>query len=87
MQKTKRQKIKKILRKFQLSFQHYVKKNDAQAKKWFSYNAKFQLELTILCFWTKFAQKGYLQSKIDKMNTIIEFCIFELVELPNFNLA
>ena len=27
---------------------------------------KFQLKLTILTFWTKFVQKGYLQSKTEK---------------------
>ena len=31
---------------------------------------KFQVKLVILSFWTKFAQKQYSQSKIDKMNTI-----------------
>ena len=40
---------------------------------------KFQLKLLILIFWTKFAQKGYFQSKMKKVNSIIEFCIFELV--------
>ena len=29
----------------------------------------FQLNLTILIFWTKFAQKGCFQSKTGKMNT------------------
>ena len=40
---------------------------------------KFKLKLTILIFWTKFAQKGYFQSKTEKVNVTIEFCIFELV--------
>ena len=29
-------------------------------------------------FWTKFAQQGYFRSKMKKVNSIIEFCIFEL---------
>ena len=40
---------------------------------------KFQLELTILIFWTKFAKKGYFQSKTEKVKTTIEFWIFKLV--------
>ena len=32
--------VRKILRKFQPNFQHYVKKIEAQAKKWFSYKKK-----------------------------------------------
>ena len=40
---------------------------------------KFQLKVTILIFWTKFAKKGYFHSKTKKVNSIIEFCIFELV--------
>ena len=42
-------------------------------------DTKFQLKLTILIFWTKFAKKGYFQSKAEKLNIPIEFCIFELV--------
>ena len=40
---------------------------------------KFQNKLTILAFWTKFAQKEYFWSKAEKVNTTIRFCIFELV--------
>ena len=47
---------------------------------------EFQLKLTILIFWTKFAQKGCFCSKTEKVNTTIDFCIFELVYLPNFSL-
>ena len=43
-----------------------------------SIGAKFQLKLTILIFLTKFAQQDYFQSKTNKMNTAIEFRIFEL---------
>ena len=48
-------------------------------------DTKFQLKLTILIFWTKFAKKGYFQSKAEKLNIPIEFCIFELVQEPNFS--
>ena len=47
---------------------------------------KFQLKLTILIFWTKFAQKGYFRFKTERVNTTIEFCIFELNQVPNFSL-
>ena len=40
---------------------------------------KFQLKLTVLICWTKFAPKGCFRSKIENVNTTIEFCIFELV--------
>ena len=40
---------------------------------------KFQLKLTILIYWTKFALKVCFQSKTEEVDTIIEFCIFELV--------
>ena len=33
---------------------------------------QFQLKLTILIFWTKFARKGYFSSKTEKLN--IESC-------------
>ena len=32
--------LRKILGKFQPNFQHYVKKIEAQVKKWFSYKKK-----------------------------------------------
>ena len=47
-----------------------------------SLGTKFQLKLTILNFWAKFAQTGYLRSGAEKLNTIIEFRIFELVQIP-----
>ena len=43
-----------------------------------SLGIKFQLKLITLTFWTKFAQKGYFWSKTKKVNTITEFCTFEL---------
>ena len=52
-----------------------------------SLSTNFQLKLTIEIFWTKFAKKGsYFQSKTDKIDTTIEFCIFELVFVSNFTL-
>ena len=47
---------------------------------------KFQFKPTILIFWTKFAQKGYFQSKSEKMNTTIELCKFKSVYIPHFSL-
>ena len=45
-----------------------------------SLSTNFQIKLTIAMFWTKFAKKGsYFQSKTDKIDTTIEFCIFELL--------
>ena len=49
------------------------------SKMVFQLKPKFQLKLTILTFKTKFAQKWYFQSKIEKMNTFLEFCIFEFL--------
>ena len=37
-------------------------------------------------FWTRFAQKGYFRSKIEKVGTTIEFRIIELASVPNFTL-
>ena len=52
-----------------------------------SLSTNFQFKLTIATFWTKFAKKGsYFQSKTDKIDTTIEFCIFELVFVSNFTL-
>ena len=53
---------------------------------WVGLSTKSQLKLKIFIFWTKFAQKGYFQSKADAMNISIEFCIFKLVQVPNFTL-
>ena len=41
--------------------------------------------MTILIFWTKFAQKWCYGSKAEKMSIIIEFCIFKLAKVPNFS--
>ena len=41
---------------------------------------EFQLKVTILIFWTKFDQKGCFQSKVEKVKTTNEFCVFELVK-------
>ena len=48
-----------------------------------SLGTKFQLKRTILTLWIKFAQKGCFWSKTEKVTTTVEFCIFELVEVPN----
>ena len=44
-----------------------------------SLGTKFQLKLTILILWTKLTQKGYFQSKENKMKITIKLYIFELV--------
>ena len=44
-----------------------------------SLGTKFRIKLTILIFWTKFAQEGCFRYKTEKVNSAIEFCIFELV--------
>ena len=43
------------------------------------------LKLTILIFGPNF-HKSKFRSKTEKINTTIEFCIFELVQVPNFSL-
>ena len=49
-----------------------------------SLTTNFQLKLTNAIFWTRFAKKGsYFQSKRDKINATIVFCILVLVS--NFN--
>ena len=40
-----------------------------------------------MTFWTKFTQKGYFSLKTEKVSNTIRFCIFELVEVPNFSLV
>ena len=43
---------------------------------------KFRVKMTILIFWTKFIQKGCFRLKMEKVNTIIEFCIRGFVQVP-----
>ena len=43
---------------------------------WISLSNEFQLKLKVLIFQTKFAKKGYFQSKREKLNITTEFCIF-----------
>ena len=45
---------------------------------WISVGIKFQLKVTILILWTKFAQKGYFQSKTERTDITIELCMLEL---------
>ena len=52
-----------------------------------SLGIKFHLKQIILIFWTKSVQKGYFRSKTEKVNSISEFCLFHLDQLPNFNLT
>ena len=49
----------------------------------FSTGTKFHIERTILIFWAKFVLKRYFRSKIEKVNTTIEFSIFTLMQVPN----
>ena len=49
-------------------------------------STKFQFKLIISIFWTKFAQKGCSRSKTERVNITIEFNIFELLHVTNFNL-
>ena len=50
-----------------------------------SRSTNFQLKLTNAIFWTKFDKKNsYFQSKSDKIDTTIEFCIFEKIFVSNF---
>ena len=35
--------------------------------------------------WVKFSQKGCFWSQTEKVNITIEFCVFELVYVPNFS--
>ena len=49
----------------------------------FSTGTKFHIEQTILIFWAKFVLKRYFRSKIEKVNTTIEFSIFTLIQVPN----
>ena len=50
-------------------------------------STNFQLKLTIAIFRTKFAKNGsHFQSKTDKIDTTIEFCIFKLAFVSNFTL-
>ena len=52
-----------------------------------SVGTKFQLRLTIWFSDQNLAsQEEYVRSKTEKVNTTIEFCIFELVEVQNFSL-
>ena len=49
-------------------------------------STEFQLKLTILIFWTKFVPKGNFLSKREKVNTTMDFSIFELFLPPNFSI-
>ena len=51
-----------------------------------SLGTKFQLKLKILIFWISFTQKRKFRLETKKVNIIIEFCISNLVYVPNFSL-
>ena len=51
-----------------------------------SLGTNFQFKLSILIFWTKYAQNGCFRLNTEKVNNTIEFYIFELVLGPNFGL-
>ena len=46
---------------------------------------KILLKLTIMPFWTKFAQKEYFLCKTENVNTTLAFRIFQLFLVLNFN--
>ena len=46
-----------------------------------SLGSKYELKLTVLIVWIKYAQKKYTWSKTEKVNSTIEFCIVELISL------
>ena len=54
---------------------------------WLSLSTSLQPKLTVAIFWINLPKKStYLQSKTDKIDTTIEFCIFELVFVSDFTL-
>ena len=70
----------------------FEKKKKSEHHQWIkhsqiSLSTKFHFKQAILNFKTKFAQKGYFQWKTEKVNITIDFCIFELVLIPNFSLT
>ena len=44
------------------------------------------LNWQLIIFWTKFTEERYYQTKTEKVNTTIGFCIFQLVWFPKFTL-
>ena len=44
-----------------------------------SVGTKFQHKVTIFMSWNKFAQEEYFHSKTKKENSMIEFCMLELM--------
>ena len=56
------------------------------SKSWEHDSTEFQFKLAILIFWTKSASKQYFLFKKEKINDILEFCIFELFLAPNCSL-
>ena len=50
-----------------------------------SLDTKFQLKLTVLVIWPNLPKKD-ISGQNGKMNTILEFSIFELIWVPNYSL-
>ena len=70
-----------------LNFGINLKKNTSSQKQK-KMNITIKLKLTNAIFWTKFAKKGsYFQSKADRIDTTVKFCIFELVFVSNLTLS
>ena len=51
-----------------------------------SLGTKFPLKLTLLNFGPNLPQRKYSQPKTEKVNSTIEFCIFQLFLVLNFTL-
>ena len=49
------------------------------------YVPNFILNLHFFIFWAKFTQKEYVQSKTEKVNTPLKFCVVTVVQVPNFS--
>ena len=68
-----------------------VKNEKSEQQHWILYirislGIKFHLKMTILIFWTKLSQTGYFHPKIKKVDSIIEFCMIELIQVSSFTL-
>ena len=66
-----------------------VKNGESEQHDWIqhvqiSLSTKFQLKLENLIFWTKFSQKEYFQSQMEKKRITMEFWIFELALTTNY---
>ena len=67
-----------------------IEKRDSEQCHWIfnirvSLETKFLLKLSIMHFWTKFAQKECFRCKTEKVNATLGFRIFQLGLVLNFN--